>query len=220
MSQEAKILTAIGIVTLVVVVGAAFIFGGSTSADKPNPKISADQMKLIVREDSHVLGTKDAKITLVEFGDFQCPSCAASHPIVSQLLTEYKGKVTFVFRNYPLAMHTNAKIAAEAAEAAGAQGKFFEMYDALFQNQQEWGESKNPLEHFQKYADMIGLDTDKFTEEVKANKYKSKIEKDVSDGNALGVSATPSFFLNGEKITGGLPYDKFKEKFEAILSGS
>jgi protein-disulfide isomerase len=220
MSQEAKVLTGIGIVTLLVVIGAAFLFGGSPSAEKPNPKISTEQMKVVVREDSHVLGTKGAKITLVEFGDFQCPACAATHPIVSQLLTEYKGKVTFVFRNYPLAIHQNAKISAEAAEAAGAQGKFFEMYDALYQNQQEWAESKNPLEYFQKYAQAIGLDVDKFTEEVKANKYKNKIEKDVADGNALGVSATPSFFINGEKITGGLPYDEFKAKFDAILKGS
>src|SRR3954466_8312 len=132
MSQEAKVLIGVGVATLLIVVGAAFFLGGSSSPDKATPTISQDQAKMLVRPDSHIMKATNAKVTIVEFGDFQCPACGASYPIISQLLTQYKGKVNFVFRNFPLQMHPNAPIAAEAAEAAGAQGKFFEMYDALY----------------------------------------------------------------------------------------
>jgi len=219
MTQEAKILAGIGIATLVIVVGAAFMFGGSSSPDKAKPveKISQDQAKALVRKDSHVQEAKGAKVTLVEFGDFQCPACGASYPVITQLLSTYKGKITFVFRQYPLPMHQNAQSAAEAAEAAGTQGKFFEMYDALYQNQADWGEAKNPMEFYEKYAKIIGLNGEQFANEVKAKKYEAKIQGDINDGNIVAVTATPTFFLNGEKITGGLPYDQFKAKVDALL---
>lgn len=222
MTNETKVLLGVAVATIVIVISAAFMFGGSSSPDKnaQGQKISADQAKVLTRADSHKSGAKDAKVTLVEFGDFQCPACGASYPIVTQILTDYKGKITFVFRNFPLSMHQNSHISAEAVEAAGAQGKFFEMYDALYQNQKDWGEDKNPMQFFQKYAKMIGLDVDQFTNDVKADKYKNKIQQDLNDGNTLGISATPTFFLNGEKITGGLPYDQFKTKIDAALKSS
>ncbi len=222
MSQEAKILAGIGIATLVIVVGASFMFGGASSPNKAKPaeKISQDQSKILIRPDSHMQEVKGAKVTLVEFGDFECPACGASYPIISQLLITYKGNMTFVFRNFPLDMHPNSHIAAEAAEAAGAQGKFFEMYDALYQNQSQWGEDKNPMPLLQKYAKIIGLDVDAFTSDVKANKYKDKIQQDLNDGSTLAISATPTFFLNGEKITGGLTYDQFKTKIDALLKST
>lgn len=217
MSNEAKILTGIGIVTLAIIMGATFLVGGKTSPEKENPKLSEAQAKMVVKEDTYIKGAKDAKITLVEFGDFQCPACGSVYPIVEQLLEEYNGKVNFAFREYPLPSHPNARVAAHAAEAAGAQGKFFDMYGALYQNQSEWDQSKNPMEVFEQYAKNIGLDVEKFKSDVNSKKYDSKIQKDISDGNAVGVNATPTFFLNGEKITGGLPYDQFKAKIEAAL---
>ncbi|HEX8931603.1 MAG TPA: thioredoxin domain-containing protein [Patescibacteria group bacterium] len=220
MSQEAKILIGIGIATLIIVVSAAFLFGGNSSPTNTNPKISADQTKILIRPDSYAKDTKGAKITLVEFGDFECPACGAAYPIVTQVLNDYKGKINFVFREFPLPSHPNGPIGAEAAEAAGAQGKFFEMYDALYQNQKDWGEDKNPMQFFEKYAKNIGLDVEKFKSEIAANKYSSKIQKDIADGTALNVNATPTFFLNGEQITGGLPYDQFKNKIDAALKNS
>ncbi len=214
MSQEAKVLTGIGIVTILIIGFGAFFLGGSSTPEKPAPPADA---KVLVRPDSHKETSPSAKVILVEFGDFQCPACGASYPIVEQLLQDYKGKVNFVFRNYPLPIHPNAMIAAEAAEAAGAQGKYFEMYQALFSNQKEWAESKNPLEIYLKYAKNIGLDTDKFKKEVEDKKYESRIKKDQSDGNALGVNSTPTFFINGIKQTGGLPYDQFKVKIDDAL---
>jgi protein-disulfide isomerase len=219
MTNEAKILTGIGVATLAIVISAAFLFGGKSNPTTPGEKITEAQKKVLILENSFTKGAKNAKVTLVEFGDFQCPACAAAHPIVEQILAEYKEDVKFVFREFPLpaAVHPNSKISAYAAEAAGAQGKFFEMYDALYKNQDEWGGDKNPMQFFEKYAKNIGLDMDKFKSDVESKKYEEKIQKDAVDGNALGVTATPTFFLNGEKITGGLPYNEFKAKIDAAL---
>jgi len=220
MSNEAKILTGIGIVTLAIVVGAAFLFGGKSSPNTSTPtKISEEQSKILIHEDSHTKGAKDVKVTLVEFGDFQCPACAVSYPIVEQILKDYDGKIKFVFREFPLPanVHPNSQIAAEAAEAAGAQGKFFEMYKALYENQKEWGGDKNPMQFFEKYAKEIGLDIDKFKSDIETKKYESRVQKDLSDGQSLGVNSTPTFFINNEKIIGGLPYDEFKAKIEAAF---
>lgn len=219
MTNENKVLIGIGIVTLILVTIAVFSFGGSSSNDSTasEPK----DLKTLIRNDSHKVGPTNARVTVVEFGDFQCPACASAHPVVSQIIGTYDKDVLFVFRNYPLPVHKNAMIAAEAAEAAGAQGKFFEMYDQLYENQKDWSESKDALkEHFLAYAKEIKLDAVKFEKEVKEHKYKGKIEKDISDGNAVGVNATPSFYINGVEQVGGLPFNEFKEKIDTILKAS
>lgn len=217
MTKEAKILSLIGVVTVIGLFVAAFTLGGSQSPEK---KAKPVDTQLLVRENSHTEGDKDAKVTLVEFGDFQCPACGASHPIVKQIVNEYKGKVKFVYRNFPLSMHKNAKVAAYAAEAAGAQGKFFEMHDALFNEQKEWSESKDPMEHFKKYAKNIGVeDLERFEKEITDKKYENIIKKDLDDGNVAGVTATPTFFINGVIHSGGMPYDQFKKTIDEALAG-
>jgi len=219
MTNEAKILTGIGIVTLLIVVGAAFLFGGKPTPNTP-VKITEDQSKILIRENSHIHGPKDAKVTIVEFGDFQCPACGVSYPIVEQILKTFDGKIKFVFREYPLPGHANGRISAYAAEASGEQGKFFEMYNQLYDNQKEWGEDKNPMQFFEKYAKNIGLDVDKFKKDIEEKKYDARIQKDINDGQTLGVTATPTFFINGEKITGGMSFEDFKAKIESILKSS
>lgn len=211
MSQETKILAGIGIATVLIVVGGAFFLGGGPTPDKPTTPADA---KTLIKEDSHKKGPTSAKVTLVEFGDFQCPACGASHPIVKQILEDDKENIQFAYRHFPLPMHKNAVKAALAAEAAGAQGKFFEMHDLLFENQSEWSEENNPEEFFEKYASELDLDLDKFRADMKDKKYEDKINKDKADGNALGVSSTPTFFINGQLQAGGLPYDQFKEKID------
>ncbi|HUQ85306.1 MAG TPA: thioredoxin domain-containing protein [Candidatus Limnocylindrales bacterium] len=211
MSTEAKVLGGIGLATILIVVVGAIFMGGSSTPDKPTPP--ADQ-KLLVKGDSQKITAKNTKVTVVEFGDFQCPACGASHPIVKQILDEYKDSVTFVFRHFPLPMHKNAVKAANAVEAAGAQKKFFEMHDLIYENQNEWSESKNPDEFFEKYAGELKLDMDKYKDDVKSKKFEGKIKADQADGNALGVNSTPTFFINGVKQAGGLPYDKFKATIE------
>lgn len=218
MSNEAKILTGISVVTLAIVIGAALMFGGQSTSDKPTPPV--DQ-KLIVHEDSHQIKAEGAKVTVVEFGDFQCPACGAAYPVVSEILKTYKGKINFVFRNFPLInAHKNAETAAEVAEAAGAQNKFFEMLDKLYQNQKEWGESDKAMDYFITYAKELKLDVEKLKKEVQDKKYKKRIDKDLADGNAAGVNSTPTFYINGVKQEGVLTYDEFKAKLDEALGSS
>jgi protein-disulfide isomerase len=217
MSTETKVLTGISVVTIVLVVGAALMLGGKSTPEKAAPPADS---KVLVRADSHKSGAKNAKVTIVEFGDFQCPACGAAHPIVKQITEEYKDRVTFVFRNYPLSMHQNSKLAAEAAEAAGAQGKYFEMHDMLYDKQKDWGESPKAKDKIMQYAQDLKLDMDKFKSDVEANKYDKKIQQDIADGNSAQVEATPTFYINGVKNTGGLPYNDFKKKLDEALKSA
>lgn len=220
MSNEVKVIIGISVATLVLVVGAALLFGGSPSSTSSSQNAQPiKNTNALVHSDSHIMNAH-SKVTLVEFGDFQCPACGAEYPIITQLLQTYKGKINFVFRNFPLPQHQNAKTAAETAEAAGAQGKFFEMYDLLYTNQDKWGETNNAMDYFTQYAKALHLDMNKFTSDVKSNKYDSKIQKDVNDGYAVGVNATPTFYLNGVPIQGGLPYNDFKAKIDQALQSA
>ncbi len=215
MSNEAKVLIGISVATLAIVIGASLLIGGKPATQNAVPIANAESL---VREDSYNEGAETSKVTIVEFGDFQCPACGAAHPIVKQLLREYEGKITFVFRNFPLEMHKNANVAAQAAEAAGAQGKFYEMHDQIYNNQKDWEESGKPMEQFTAYAEEIGLDVEKFTQDVESKKFEAKVKKDVDDGYAVGVNATPTFFINGVKQESGIQYSSFKETIDQELA--
>ncbi|HWY80107.1 MAG TPA: thioredoxin domain-containing protein [Candidatus Sulfotelmatobacter sp.] len=217
MSNEVKIIAGVSIVTLILVVGAAFLFGGSSSSSQSTKPIS--NINALVHNDSHIINAH-SKVTLVEFGDFQCPACGAEYPIITQLLQDYKGKINFVFRNFPLPQHQNAQPAAEAAEAAGTQGKYFEMYNMLYNNQGKWGESANAMDYFIQYAQVLHLDINKFKSEVTNKKYTNKIQQDLNDGYAVGINATPTFYLNGVQIQGVLQYNDFKSKIDQTFKNS
>lgn len=216
MTQETKVLTGIGIATAAIIVVGAFFLGGNSNSEKATPP--AD-LNVLIRPDSHKISSPNAKVTIVEFGDFQCPACGVSYPVVKQLLSVYKNKIVFVFRQYPLSsVHKNAEVAALASEAAGGQDKFFEMYDLLFENQTKWSESQDPLNsYFVNYAKEIKLDVDKFKKDVNEKTYDAKIKKDQADGNSLGINSTPTFFINGQMQSGGLPYNQFKAKIDEVL---
>lgn len=211
MSGEVKMLLGLGVVCAIII-GAVVIFSGST-----NPTTSGDKKDALVRANSNKIEVKDAKVTLVEFGDYQCPACAAVEPVIEKIINDYKGKMTFVFRHFPLPSHQNAKIAAEAAEAAGEQGKYFEMSSLLYSRQEEWSPLSNPIEKFTSYAKELSLTTEKFRKSIEDYKFDSKIKADQTDGETLGVNSTPTFFLNGEKIVGGQSYDAWKKKIDALL---
>ena len=210
MSQEAKVLTGIGLVSILLIVGAVIFLSKSS----PTPQNVISDSKLLVKSDSHVLGSNQAKVTIVEFGDYQCPACGAAYPVTKQIIKDYGAKIKFVFRNFPLTQHQNAKVAAEAAEAAGTQGKFWEMHDILYEKQSEWGQSSDPMPFFLDYAKKVGLNVSKFEEDVKGDKFVGKINTDANDGSSLGVNVTPTFFINGEKVEGVLSYSEFKKRIE------
>lgn len=166
---------------------------GVVAYSRPEPVLKREEL---ITSTSHTRGNPDAKTYLVEFSDYQCPACGTFKPIVDSVVEKYKDKLLFAYRNFPLAQHEFAEKAAEVAEAAGEQGKYFEMHDYLFANQANFSD-----EVYQTGAQKIGLDMDKFNSSLKSGKFKSLIQDDVSYGVAHGVNSTPTFFLNGKKLT-------------------
>ena len=176
----------------------------TANSNSGKPKIDPEQL---VRPDSATLGPADAKITLVEFYDPECESCAAFAPNVKKILKDYEGKIRLVARYMPL--HPNSLKAAAFTEAAGEQGKYWEAQNLLFEKQAEWGTPHGPPQAtkrpdidvlFTGYAKSLGLDMEKFGAAVKENRYAEKIERDKKDGQALGVRRTPTFFVNGREL--------------------
>lgn len=208
MKKEALFLSTIGIVTLIIVVGAALLLGGKPTQQNSGEKIN--DTKLLVGTGEHAIGSSSAKVTVVEFADFQCPACASAQPVVKRIVEEYKDRIYYVFRHFPLPGHKNAFSAAKAAEAAGKQGKFFEMHDLLFNNQLDWAESNNPEELFRGYAQNLNLNMESFTTAFADASLAKNIQKDQDDALQLGVNSTPTFFINGEKYTGVISYENFK----------
>ena len=153
-----------------------------------------------------ITGPKDAKVTIVEYSDFQCPFCSKVVPTIKEVEQKYPKDVRIAFRNQPLPFHDHARLAAEAAMAANAQGKFWEMHDKLFANQQ-----KLERADLDKYAQDIGLNMGKFKDALDKHTFKDQIDKDSSEGTALGASGTPSLFINGRPLVGAQPFDSFKK---------
>lgn len=193
MSKETKILTAV----TVVVVGAMIAIFAVANHKAAQPKAVANSTA-ITRASSHKLGS--GSVQVVEFGDYQCPACGAAYPDTKKLITEYQGKITFIFRNFPLPIHPNAPMAAEAAEAAASQGKFWEMHDKLYETQTAWADLPNPLDTFVGYASSLGLDTAKFKADVQSNANAKVISADQADGTTLSLQGTPTFFVGNKQV--------------------
>jgi len=210
MSKEAKILTAI----LVVVVGAMIgLFVIANQGGAPAP--TGDKTK-ITRDTSHKTGA--GTVTMVEFGDYQCPACGAAYPNVKQLMKDYDGKITFYFRNFPLVnVHQNANASANAAEAAAAQGKFWEMHDKLYETQKELSELSDPTSKFVEYATALGLNVDTFKKAIQDKQYQTVIDQDVADATALNLNGTPTFFFNGTQFTGDSSYASLRDEVESLI---
>jgi len=188
--------------------------GKQISADILVPKGASETSG--IDNGNYLAASSSAKVTLVEFGDYQCPACVVYHPLVKQLLTEFSGKVNFVFRNFPLSQHANAPISAYAVEAAGLQGKYWQMHDKVYESATDWVASTDAKTIFIGYAGNLGLDMDKFRTDIDSSAVKDKVQKDTNDGNLINISATPTFYINGIKIT-NLPgsYEDFKKLVSA-----
>ena len=157
-------------------------------------------------------GSASAPIELVEFSDFQCPYCLRALPTVNQVLSAYGDRIHFVYRNYPLPNHPDARPAAEAAQCAAEQGQFWQYYDRLFADQ-----TKLSGESLKQSAAAIGLDTGRFGACVDTHKYKDRVDTDIKEGNEAGVSGTPAFFINGRLLSGAQPFDAFKRLIDEEL---
>ena len=153
--------------------------------------------------EEHVLGKKDAKLIIVEYGDYQCPGCSTAAPQAKAVAEKYKDNVALIFRNFPIAtIHPNARAAAAAAEAAGFQGKFWEMHDLIYANQDTWSQAStnDRTEIFLGYARQLGLKEEQFKEGLSDARITKKINFDVAIARTQGVTGTPTFYINGELV--------------------
>jgi protein-disulfide isomerase len=156
-------------------------------------------LKPAVSNTDHTQGNSNADLVIVEYGDYQCPYCGAAYPVLKELMSQFGSQVKFVFRNFPLSeIHQYARPAALAAEAANLQGKFWEMHDAIYENQQELNEN-----FLMKLAEKLNLNIPQFEKDLKSIELSEKIDADFESGIISGVNGTPSFFVNGKKFNGG-----------------
>lgn len=208
------------IIAVIVLIFAGIIWFSNKDSNKTGESDSAEPT-------NHIKGKADAKVKLVEYGDFQCPACGSYYPVVSQVITNYQDKISFQFRNLPLTqIHQHALAAARAAEAADKQGKFWEMYDMLFSNQQSWSPATQPVNTFNQYAAQLGLNTEQFKKDFASPEVNRTINADIAEYRKTGNQlATPAFFLNGKKIeakqlseeNGSPSYEKFAALLDAEL---
>jgi protein-disulfide isomerase len=155
---------------------------------------------------NHTKGEGTANVNLTEYGDFQCPACAQYYPIVEQVAAKYEQEITFQFRHFPLvSIHPNAFAGSRAAEAAGKQGKFWEMYNQLYVNQDSWSGSNSPTKIFEGYAKQIGLNVEQFKTDFASSAVNDAINADMAAGNAVKAQSTPTFVLDGKKIENPAP---------------
>lgn len=166
----------------------------------------------IALDNNYRLGPKDAPVLLVEFADYECPYCAKAHPAIKQIREEFEGKIAMVFKDLPLPMHQNAWKAAEASRCAGVQGKYWEYHDALFSN------SGFAVPQLKQHARDLGLDSAKFDKCLDSNEQREAVNRDYVEAQQLGLTGTPSFFLNGEFFTGALDYATLRRMVEKELA--
>ena len=207
----------------VIVVGVALATFGSGAilyrAKRPQVKNIPESQNVPAGNatSAHVRGNPDAPVTLEEFGDFQCPPCGQFAGFVQELLKEYDSRLRVVFRNFPLPAHEHAHEAAQAAEAAGLQGKFWQMYDTLYREQSLWSNASNARELFESYAGAIGLDVDQFKKEMDSDKVRERTDSDHALADSLGVKVTPTLFINNRAIE---PKDKNPEGVRAAINAA
>jgi len=178
------------------------------------PKILEAAVTIPV-EGSPVRGPSDARITMVEFSDFECPYCALATVEMRNIMAAYPKDIKLIYKEFPLSMHPNAPLAAAAALAAGEQGKFWQMHDLLFKNFR-----KLNRDNILAWAKEIGLDVNKFKADLDSGKYDPVVKKDVADGEKIGVYGTPSFFINGKQYNGPVTLDALRPILDAELKGS
>ncbi len=185
------------------------------AAPEPRRRAGPDPNKVhqVKVDGSPSKGAADAKVTIVEFSDFQCPYCSRVGPTLARLLDEYPEDVRIVYKHLPLSFHKQALPAAKASMAADRQGKFWEFHDELFKVQRQLTDEK-----FMEIAGQLGLDMKKFEQDYKSAEVATQVAQDMSEARRLGVTGTPGFFVNGRFLSGARPYESFKEMVDAALA--
>jgi protein-disulfide isomerase len=173
----------------------------NSGAANPNARPSTPGLSQPGAPNPHVRGGERAAVTLEEFSDFQCPACGGLEPTLRKIEKEYGDRVRLIFRNFPLKQHKYAFLAARAAEAAGLQGKFWEMHDAIYDNQKDWEEAPEPRTIFDTYATRLGLDVQRFRADMERQDIADRVIADYNRGLSMGVGGTPSIYLNGRQLS-------------------
>jgi protein-disulfide isomerase len=203
----------VALVALLAIGGGVYFYRAKRAANPPL-KISKETGNE-TKESTHALGPAEATLTLEEYGDFQCPPCGKLSEPINQLQKQYNLRV--IFREFPLPMHAHSREAASAAEAAGLQGRFWEMHDLLFREQAVWTNSGDARTLFNAYAGMLGLDLDRFKRDMDSNEVKEQIDFDKQRGTVIGVRTTPTIFLNNQAV----PAEQLKpENFPAAVEAA
>jgi protein-disulfide isomerase len=204
----------------IVLVG-GFLFGSYKFVGWINtPQDDLSPVSVEVSSDEWIKGNPDAQTTLIEYSDFQCPACKTYYPLINRLADELGDDLRIVYRHLPLiSIHKNALPSARAAEAAGVQGKFWEMHDKLFDKQDDWIDDSKPSDKFEEYAGEIGLDIEKYKGDYESEEVKNAVNSDLASANSLRLSSTPSFFLNGKLIESPRSYEDFKSLIENEIRG-
>jgi protein-disulfide isomerase len=205
----------------IVVLGGLIYLSGKNRIDVSNVDINKiqpanDQSGQIA---DHVFGKADSKVMLVEYGDYQCPGCGSAYPTLKVLSEKYKGQLAFVFRNFPLTtIHPNARVAAAAAEAAGLQGKYWEMHNMLYEGQDDWSGLKGAerADFFVNYATTLGLNADTFKADLSGTNVNQKISFDQAIGKKANVTGTPTLLLNGKPVEQDVWQSQ--EKFDKLIT--
>lgn len=231
--QQSMAMGALGAIAVVAVVGFFITLGGGSStgvgskaannananvntapAPTPAPAAGGNAAALSpVTDDDYIRGNPDAKITMIEFSDFECPFCARHLPTLNQVLDQYGDDVRLIYRHFPLtSIHPNAQKAAEASECAGEQGKFWEMHDLMFANQ-----TALTVPSLKGYAGQIGLSQSQFDSCLDSGQYANKVQAQAQEGQAAGVTGTPGTFVNGQLVKGAYPLSTFTQIIDAAL---
>ncbi|MDP2676950.1 MAG: thioredoxin domain-containing protein [bacterium] len=207
-----------GVAAVIVLVVYGIVIGVMKNGSNSATPSSVDA----VSQTDWVKGERTARVTIIEYADFQCPACKAYYPVVKSLSKEFSGSdVAFVLRHFPLrSIHANAESSSRAAEAAGLQGKFWGMHDLLFERQGDWEKLRDPKDTFKAYAQEIGIDVARFESDMDSDAVKDAVNAGFASGISAGVNSTPSFFINGNYISNPANIDEFRTHITNALNAS
>jgi protein-disulfide isomerase len=204
------------LVIVMSVVTALFLGHSLVERTSHEPTVRTE-LRALNDNDGHFRGSANAPVTLVEYGDYACPACATYNAVVNDVLKEYPDRLRLEYRHFPLMpIHPNAMAAALAAEAAGEQGRYWEMHDLLFTSQQRWAHASNPEEEFKALAAAIGLDASRFARDLQSVELRRRVTNDESNAREALVSATPTFFINGKTVSPLPSLDSFRALIDSL----
>ena len=213
-----RILTWLGFIVII-----ALIIVGLVAANKKHPATTSEvaiPLPTPVTAADWTRGNPNAPVTIVEYGDFQCPACQAYYPVVEQVFDASSSTVKMIFREFPLPQHAEAIPSAKAAEAAGDQGKFWDMFALLYQNGTDWENLSDATSIFDGYAQKLGLNMTQFAVDMNSTTTAQKITDSVTVGTAAGIDATPTFFINGYRIQNPESYAEFIQAIQTAASST